>query len=160
MRAQIVEGEVISSRRQAIVCPVNIQANTVLMAPEFLTSFAEECQTYKQQCLGQKLTVGDIMIVERTTPLTSKVPGVRPIGPKWIIFFPTVVHPYTKSSAFILLMGLQNMLPTLKAARIQSITLPPLGCGDEGMDFGRVHVLVDTILGSVPDLVVELLAPQ
>lgn len=157
----IVGGDIFQSKQKAIVCPVNTRGVMGALAGEFLTRYPQESQTYIDQCkIAKAFTVGDLHVAPIVTAQQSSVPGVRGVGPKWIVFFPTVVDPGGNSSPMIVLMGLQNMIPLLKQLDITSIALPALGCGVGGLKFDTVLELVDRILGPVPNLQVDIYAPH
>jgi len=156
----IVGGDIFQSKLQALVCPVNTRGYMGALAGAFQTRFPEESQTYIAKCHEkQAFTVGDIHISPILNPQPSVVPGLRGVGPKWIIFFPTMVDPNSNSSTFIILMGLQNLIPLLRQLEIKSLALPALGCGVGGLEFKTVLETVDRILGPEPGLVVDLYAP-
>lgn len=161
MKAKVITaGNIFRSNQQAVVCPVNTRGMMGALAAEFQTRWPAECQTYVERCTTAKgsFTVGDIHIAPILTQ-TSSVQGVRGAGPKWVIFFPTMIDPGSNSSTLIVLMGLQNMIPVLKQLGITSIALPALGCGVGGLKFETVLEIVNRVLGPIPDLSVDVYAP-
>lgn len=79
-------------------------------------------------------------------------------GPRWIINFPTKGHWRAKSRMKDIEAGLVDLVATIKRLGICSIAIPPLGCGNGGLDWNEVRPRIEAALAEVP-LVRVLLYP-
>lgn len=152
------------SRQSALVCPVNTKGYMGALAGVFQQKYPKECQEYQKACAEGRFTVGDLVITPILQPTTTTNSGLQVNqglrSPRWIIFFPTVVEPGQPSSMWIILMGLQNMIPILRQIDINSIALPALGCGVGGLQFDQVLQTVNRVLEPEPWLSVEIYPPH
>ena len=61
------------------------------------------------------------------------------VGPRWIINFPTKKHWRQPSKLEWVRDGLRDLGRVLRENKIQSVALPPLGCGNGGLDWVLVR---------------------
>lgn len=80
-------------------------------------------------------------------------------GPRWIINFPTKGHWKARSRVVDIESGLKDLISTVKRLNIKSIAVPPLGCGNGGLDWAVVRPLIEKAFEEVPDVRVLLYAP-
>ncbi|ADB29303.1 Appr-1-p processing domain protein [Kribbella flavida DSM 17836] len=69
--------------------------------------------------------------------------------PRYIINFPTKQHWRSRSRLSDIETGLQDLARTIADLNITSIALPPLGCGNGGLDWADVEPLIHSYLGPV-----------
>ncbi|GGB23681.1 macro domain-containing protein [Puia dinghuensis] len=75
-------------------------------------------------------------------------------GEKMIVHFPTKTHFSRKSQYSYIEEGLKDLVRVIGAWRIASIALPPLGCGNGGLQWAQVRPLIEQYLGDSPARVV------
>lgn len=80
-------------------------------------------------------------------------------GPRWIINFPTKGHWKARSRVEDIRSGLADLIATVKRLNIKSIAVPPLGCGNGGLDWAVVRPIIEAAFEKVPDVRVLLYAP-
>jgi len=81
-------------------------------------------------------------------------------GPQFIINFPTKGHWRASSKLADIEQGLDNLVSVIGDLGIRSIAVPPLGCGNGGLDWSVVAPLIRSKLASITDLDVQLYAPE
>ncbi len=92
--------------------------------------------------------------------------GVKPGEPYlWeddrvqVLNFPTKRHWKENSRLQDIEDGLKYLAAHYDEMSIQSIAMPPLGCGNGGLNWSDVRPLIDRYLGSIPDLDVYVYEP-
>ncbi len=65
------------------------------------------------------------------------------MNPKYIINFPTKRHWKEKSKIEDIESGLKSLIKEIKRLGIKSIAVPPLGCGNGGLDWDEVRPLIE-----------------
>lgn len=111
--------------------------------PEMFTSYARAVKSHDVQ-LG-------VMHVWPTGAMA---------GPRLIINFPTKGHWRAPSRLEDVERGLDYLVRVIRQLGIRSIAVPPLGCGNGGLDWSVVEPLIRSKLSSVPDVDVRLYAPE
>lgn len=48
--------------------------------------------------------------------------------------------------------GLKDLVATIRKLRIRSIAIPPLGCGNGGLDWNEVRPHIEAALAEVPEV--------
>jgi O-acetyl-ADP-ribose deacetylase (regulator of RNase III) len=79
--------------------------------------------------------------------------------PRFIVNFPTKRHWRGNSRLEDIRDGLQELVHVIKVRNINSIAVPPLGCGNGGLDWNDVRTLIFDALGSL-DIDVLLYPPS
>jgi O-acetyl-ADP-ribose deacetylase (regulator of RNase III) len=80
-------------------------------------------------------------------------------GPRWVINFPTKGHWRAASRVEDVEAGLQDLVATIRRMHINSIAIPPLGCGNGGLDWRDVRPRIEPAFVELPKLHVLLYAP-
>jgi O-acetyl-ADP-ribose deacetylase (regulator of RNase III) len=83
-----------------------------------------------------------------------------PGNPRLIINFPTKGHWRSKSRLADVKAGLNDLSHVIRAHGIRSIAVPPLGCGNGGLDWSDVRPLIAEALGNLPDIEVIVYPPR
>jgi len=65
------------------------------------------------------------------------------VRPRWVINFSTKQHWKSNSRLKDIDDGLDDLLRTLVESGIQSVAIPPLGCGNGGLDWADVLPLIE-----------------
>jgi O-acetyl-ADP-ribose deacetylase (regulator of RNase III) len=81
-------------------------------------------------------------------------------NPKYIINFPTKRHWKGTARLEDIRAGLKTLLEEVKHLRIHSIAVPPLGCGNGGLEWAEVRPLIEAAFAEVPEVRVLLFTPQ
>ena len=80
-------------------------------------------------------------------------------NPRFIINFPTKRHWRENSRLEDIETGLSALVTDVEFRKIQSIAIPPLGCGYGGLDWSVVRPLIEQAFSSQPDVHVLLYSP-
>lgn len=80
-------------------------------------------------------------------------------GPRFVINFPTKRHWRGGSQVEWIDAGLHDLVKTVERHQIRSIALPPLGCGNGGLEWTDVKPLIRDVLGALPDVDVLVFSP-
>lgn len=80
-------------------------------------------------------------------------------GPEWIINFPTKGKWRAKSKIIDIEIGLDSLIHEITRLNIKSIAIPPLGCGNGGLDWTDVKPLIERKFASIPEVDVLLFEP-
>jgi len=81
-------------------------------------------------------------------------------SPRYIINFPTKGHWRAKSKLSDIAAGLADLRRVIQDRDIRSIAVPPLGCGNGGLDWRDVRPLITEVLGDLPEVNVMLYPPK
>lgn len=73
-------------------------------------------------------------------------------GPRYVINFPTKAHWRARSKLTDIERGLADLVRVIRELEITSIAIPPLGCGNGGLDWRDVEPRIRTALSEVPDV--------
>ena len=80
-------------------------------------------------------------------------------GPKVLINFPTKRHWRGGSKLADIEAGLNDLVNVIRQEQIQSIAVPPLGCGHGGLDWADVEPLIRAKLAPLEDVDVRIYPP-
>jgi O-acetyl-ADP-ribose deacetylase (regulator of RNase III) len=81
-------------------------------------------------------------------------------GRKVIINFPTKQHWRAPSRYEWIEAGLQDLVRVIEELGIRTIAIPPLGCGNGGLDWERVRGMMERYLASLPETDVYIHQPN
>lgn len=84
----------------------------------------------------------------------------RIINPKFIINFPTKRHWRGRSRIEDIKSGLRALIGGVRRLGIHSVAVPPLGCGNGGLNWKDVRPLIEAAFAELPDVKVSLYSPQ
>lgn len=145
-----VEGNLLKSRADALVNTVNeVGVMGKGIALMFSEAFPLNKREYEDACRDHKVQVGRMFV----TPTESL------IGPKWIINFPTKKHWRNPSKLEWIRDGLEDLARVVTDLKIESVAVPPLGCGNGGLDWSIVEPLITEKLGSLEGTKVVVYRP-
>lgn len=80
--------------------------------------------------------------------------------PRFIINFPTKTHWRGNSKIENIESGLRDLVSQVERLKIKSIALPPLGCGNGGLDWDDVKRLIIAAFKAHPDVQVHAFEPS
>jgi O-acetyl-ADP-ribose deacetylase (regulator of RNase III) len=121
--------------------PVEALVNTVNtvgvmgkgVALQFKNTFPENFKVYSDAVKSGSVQLGKVLVVP-----------VIPIGKvKYVINFPTKGHWRYPSKMAWIESGLQDLRIKVEENGIKSVALPPLGCGNGGLDWNQVRPLIE-----------------
>jgi len=142
-----IEGNLLQAPAEALVNTVNeVGVMGKGIALMFSEAFPENTAAYKRACEAKQVHVGHMFVTENK----------ELVQPRWIINFPTKKHWRGKSKIQWISDGLRDLVRVVRKKKIRSIALPPLGCGNGGLDWADVRQEIETALGELQD--VEILA--
>lgn len=138
MPIHFTTGNLLASDAEALVNTVNtVGVMGKGIALQFREQFPQNADAYKQACKAGKLAVGH-MLIFRERKLNDE---------KWIINFPTKQHWRGKSRIEWIEAGLAALARELESLPVGSVALPPLGCGNGGLNWQEVRPLIESYLG-------------
>jgi O-acetyl-ADP-ribose deacetylase (regulator of RNase III) len=148
---ETTEGNLLNAPVEALVNTVNtVGIMGKGIALQFKQAYPQMFRAYEQACKAGEVHLGKMHVVDL---------GGLVGGPRWIINFPTKGHWRAGSRKSDIEEGLRDLVDTIKRLNIHSIAVPPLGCGHGGLDWADVRPMIESALGSLPDVRVLLFAP-
>jgi len=117
------------------------------LALQFKKAFPENFAEYARACKAGQVKTGQVYIVRRLA------------SPRFIINFPTKKHWRQPSRIEYVRDGLRELVRQVDALAIKSIAVPPLGCGNGGLDWPTVRNLIANAFSSLPEVRVVLFEP-
>jgi O-acetyl-ADP-ribose deacetylase (regulator of RNase III) len=144
------QGNLLEASADALVNTVNeVGVMGKGIALQFREAFQENNRIYEQACRNRQLQVGRVLITRHDSLL----------GPRWIINFPTKKHWRFPSRMEWIRAGLDDLARVIREYEIKSIALPPLGCGNGGLQWPHVRSEIEARLGSLEDVDILVFAP-
>lgn len=132
-----LKGNLLEANTEALVNTVNtVGVMGKGIALQFKERFPHNNQVYIKACKEGSLTIGTLLIVKESIL----------DGEKIIINFPTKKDWKHRSSYSYVESGLQALKAELEKNEIKSIAIPPLGCGNGGLDWAKVKPIMETYL--------------
>lgn len=141
--------------------PVEALVNTVNcvgvmgkgVALEFKNRWPANFRAYKLLCDAKGLKPGQMFVFDTKELFISE-------GPRYLINFPTKAHWRSKSKIEYIEDGLDALVEAIREYGITSIAIPPLGCGNGGLDWADVRPVIETKLSVLDNVDVVLFAPK
>jgi O-acetyl-ADP-ribose deacetylase (regulator of RNase III) len=143
-------GNLLSAEAEALVNTVNeVGVMGKGVALMFRDAFPENTRIYLEAVKDKQVHVGRVLLTHNPSLLQ----------PRWIINFPTKKHWRQPSRIEWIREGLRDLVRVLKEHRIKSVALPPLGCGNGGLEWSQVRVEIEGALAVVPEVDVLVYEP-
>lgn len=138
-----VRGNLLDSDVEALVNTVNtVGIMGKGIALQFKKRFPENAVAYQRACRTGELQPGRVF--------TFAIDTLN--NPRFIINFPTKRHWKTLSRIEDIRSGLVALVDEIRRRGIRSVAVPPLGCGNGGLDWGDVLPLIQTAFANLPDV--------
>jgi O-acetyl-ADP-ribose deacetylase (regulator of RNase III) len=132
-----IKGDLLSSTAEALVNTVNtVGVMGKGIALQFKTRFPQNYRVYNEACKKGTFKTGQVLVVREGDLLHQKT----------IINFPTKAHWKGDSKYEYISSGLEALKVAIIENNIKSIAIPPLGCGNGGLDWNRVKVMIEEAL--------------
>lgn len=147
---ETTSGDILTADAEALVNTVNcvgIMGRGIAL--QFRKTFPDNFKAYEVVCKRGELHPGHMFIFD-TGNLTN---------PRYVINFPTKRHWKGKSRLADIESGLKALVADIRRLGIHSIAIPPLGCGQGGLDWADVRPRIEQALSAVPDVRVLLFEP-
>ena len=147
---RFVQGNLLSAEAEAVVNTVNtVGVMGKGIALQFKDAFPENFTAYEAACRAHEIQVGR-MFVTRNSSLTD---------PKWIINFPTKKHWRHPAKVEWIREGLKDLRRVVQENDIRSIAIPPLGCGNGGLEWEVVRREIEVAMTELSGVDVLVYAP-
>jgi O-acetyl-ADP-ribose deacetylase (regulator of RNase III) len=138
---QYIKGNLLESKSQALVNTVNtVGVMGKGIALQFKNIFPNNFREYQKACKEGKVEIGKLFITEEES-LT--------LGKKIIINFPTKTDWRKTSEYNYIEEGLKELQLVIQNKKIESISIPPLGAGQGGLNWIKVKSLLNQYLSEV-----------
>jgi O-acetyl-ADP-ribose deacetylase (regulator of RNase III) len=145
-------GDLLQAPAQALVNTVNtVGVMGKGIALQFKEQFKENLRAYLKACKDGSLVPGKLLVIRDHT-----LDG----GEKVIVNFPTKVNWKQKSTYQYIEDGLRELARIIPEHGITSIAVPPLGCGNGGLDWNKVKPLMEHYLGALNGVDVQIYEPN
>ncbi|MBI2802211.1 MAG: macro domain-containing protein [Gammaproteobacteria bacterium] len=119
------------------------------IALQFKNKWPDNFKAYEVACKKGEVKLGHMWIFDAGGLVT----------PNYIINFPTKQHWRGKSEILSIRDGLSALVAQIKRLGIRSIAIPPLGCGNGGLQWTDVRPLIEAAFADVTDVEVRLFEP-
>ncbi len=131
-------GNLLDSTAEALVNTVNcVGVMGKGIALQFKKMYPRNYEEYRGVCDAGEMHLGKVLVHEIGSLM----------DPKYIINFPTKDHWKGNSKIQDISSGLESLKSEILARNIKSIAVPPLGCGNGGLDWMTVRtIIVDALM--------------
>lgn len=147
---ELRKGNLLQADAEALVNTVNtVGVMGKGIALQFRKAFPDNYEAYRKACERGEVVPGKMFVFE-TGQLT---------GPRLIVNFPTKRHWRSKTKVEDIETGLVDLVRVIRSAHIHSIAVPPLGCGNGGLQWSVVRPMIEDALRVLEDVRVQLFEP-
>ena len=144
------QGNLLDADVEALVNTVNtvgIMGKGIALM--FKERFPGNFRQYAASCRAGEVRLGEMFVTENEDL----------VGPKWIVNFPTKEHWRSRTKLEWIELGMKALVRVVDDKGIQSIAVPPLGCGNGGLEWRDVRPVIETALGKVTGLEARVYEP-
>ncbi|MEA5583638.1 macro domain-containing protein [Nodularia harveyana UHCC-0300] len=145
------QGNLLEEKAEALVNTVN---NVGVMgkgiALQFKQAYPENFRQYEKACRAGEVEPGKMFTVS-----TGSL-----FNPRYIINFPTKRHWKSKSKIEDIKTGLVALVAEIQKLGITSIAIPPLGCGNGGLNWLEVKPLIESAFAQLPNVQIIIFEPS
>lgn len=146
-----ISGNLLDANVEALVNTVNsVGVMGKGIALQFKQAFPENYAAYVAACKRGEVQPGQMFVFHTNTFH----------NPHWIINFPTKRHWKGKSKLEDIESGLRALVEFVRKEKIRSIAVPPLGCGNGGLDWADVRKRILDAFEILPNVEVKLFVPS
>ncbi|MGE0557347.1 MAG: macro domain-containing protein [Burkholderiales bacterium] len=150
MTIKFLQGNLLEAPVEAVVNTVNtVGVMGKGIALMFKEAFPDNFQRYEDACKRKEVRVGQMFVTENLTL----------DGPRWIINFPTKQHWRQPTKLQWVIDGLQDLRRVVEQNHIRSVAVPPLGCGNGGLEWADVRPEIERTLSDLKDVEVLVFEP-
>lgn len=146
-----VTGNLLSAEVEALVNTVNtVGVMGKGIALQFKESYSENYKIYHRACKAKEVVPGKMLVTA-----TNKFDG-----PQYIINFPTKTDWRKPSEYSYIEEGLKDLVKVITELKLKSIAIPPLGCGNGGLNWDRVKLMMEEALRPLNEVEVSIFQPD
>ena len=151
MTINIKKGDLLKESVDAIVNTVNcVGVMGKGIALQFKKKWSENYKAYALACKAEKVKTGEMFIYDAG--------GL--VKPHFVINFPTKQHWREKTKMSCIDEGLKDLIEQIQALKIEAIAIPPLGCGNGGLDWADVKPRIEKAFSNLHSVDVHLYEPN
>jgi len=148
---EYLKGNLLEANTQALVNTVNtVGVMGKGIALQFKEAFPTNFKIYAAACKKNELWPGKMLVVKEQTL----------VGEKIIINFPTKTEWRLKSKYEYVEEGLKALSIAIVEHNIESIAIPPLGCGNGGLKWEKVKPMIEKHLGHLDNVRIQVYEPN
>jgi O-acetyl-ADP-ribose deacetylase (regulator of RNase III) len=148
---ELTTGDLLQAPAQALVNTVNTHGVMGKgIALQFKQAFPQMNKAYEAACRSGEVELGRMHVFDL---------GGLGGGPRWIINFPTKAHWKASSRLPDIDSGLRDLIDTVRSLGIASIAVPPLGCGNGGLNWDEVLPRIQSAFADLPYVHVLIYPP-
>jgi len=148
---RFTKGNLLDSHTEAVVNTVNtVGVMGKGIALMFKEAFPANYKEYAAACERGGVRIGEMFVTEHPAILGP---------PRWIINFPTKRHWRGKARIDWIQFGLDDLRRVILEKNIRSIAMPPLGCGNGGLDWKVVRPVIERGLADLQDVEITVYEP-
>ncbi len=115
----------------------------------FKEAFPINFRAYEDACKRKEVRIGQMFVTE----------NLALHGPRWLINFPSKKHWRQPSKLEWIVEGLEDLRRVIEERKIASVAMPPVGCGNGGLDWRDVRPEVERALGALESVDVVVFEP-
>ncbi len=143
-------GNLLETESEALVNTVNtVGVMGKGIALQFKRAYPNMFRSYSAACKRGEVSLGKV----HTWPTGAMS------GPRYIINFPTKGHWRSRSKLSDIEAGLKDLVAVVRNLEIKSIAIPPLGCGNGGLQWSEVRPLIEEAFAEAPEVDVRVFPP-
>ena len=147
---EFIKGNLLEAHVEALVNTVNtVGIMGKGIALQFRETFPENYKFYQKACQQGKVQIGKMLVHDQG----------QFVNPRYIINFPTKSHWRENSKIETIEAGLYDLQSVIREYEIRSIAVPPLGCGNGGLDWEIVRPLIVDFLSQFDDVRILIYDP-
>lgn len=144
-------GDILKAKADALVNTVNtVGVMGRGIALQFSKAFPEVFKAYAAACKRGEVQVGKVLTHDLN----------RFEQPHYVINLPTKKHWRGKSRMEYVDEGLRALVEEVRRLGIESVAVPPLGCGLGGLDWNEVRPRIEKAFEALPEVRVLLFEPK
>lgn len=152
MAMELTRGNLLENDAEALVNTVNtVGVMGKGIALQFKKAFPENYKAYQKACEIGEVVPGRMFVFELEGQVFQ--------GPRYIINFPTKRHWKDRTRLDDIAAGLNALIGEIEKRDIQSVALPPLGCGSGGLSWKSVYPMLAEALSSLENVRVSVFEP-
>jgi O-acetyl-ADP-ribose deacetylase (regulator of RNase III) len=137
---EFVSGNLLAADVDALVNTVNTKGVMGKgVALQFKRAFPANYEAYRAACAAGEVQLGRMFVFDN---------GLD--RPRYIINFPTKHHWRSRSRLKDIETGLDDLRDVLAELPVESVAIPPLGCGLGGLDWSDVRPRIEAALADLP----------
>lgn len=144
------QGNLLDTSAEALVNTVNeVGVMGKGIALMFREAFPANNEAYIAACKAGQVLVGRMFVTRE----------INLIGKRWIINFPTKKHWKSPSRLDWIRSGLVDLVRVIRENDIRSIAVPPLGCGNGGLEWSQVRREIEIAFGDLDPVDILVFEP-